>query len=340
LGQGPQPFIANGRHSRKNPPFVTFDSSCLRILANMDFDQLNTFVAVADLGNFSRAGERVFRSQSAVSAQIRQLEEEYGAKLFDRTKKAARLTPSGELLLEHARRLIAARDESLRAVADAGKDVRGVLSIGANETTFLYVLPGALSRYHQKNPRVRISVYRNFSHKVVQKVEDDHVELGVVTLPVRSPLLEVMPVFRDPLVWIAPPDGPLGKRGKSSLAKIAEHGLIFHKTGSMRRLMEKQLRSYRDHLHISMELTSAELVKKFVAAGLGASMISKSFVEDEVRNGTLKILDVDEETTYRELGIVMREGKTLSRAAQAFIAEMSSAAADGLRPTKSLAITA
>ncbi len=288
----------------------------------MDFDQLNTFVAVAELGNFSRAGERVFRSQSAVSAQIRQLEDEYGARLFDRTKKAANLTPAGRLLLEHARRLIAARDDSLRAVADSDSEVRGVLSVGANETTFLYVLPEILSRYHKANPRVRVSVYRNFSHKVLQKVEDDQVEVGVVTLPVRSPLLESTPVFRDQLVWIAPATSPLVDRQAIPLAELAEQGLILHKTGSMRHLMERQLRPHRNHLLVNMELTSAELVKKFVAAGLGISMISRRFVESEVGNGTLSILDVDAEPSHRELGVVVRSGKTLSRAAIAFIAEV------------------
>ncbi len=297
----------------------------------MDFDQLNTFVAVAELENFSRAGERVFRSQSAVSAQIRQLEEEYGAKLFDRTKKAAKLTPAGELLLAHARRLIAARDESLRAVADSGDQVRGVLSIGANETTFLYVLPETLSRYHKANPLVRVSVYRNFTHKVLQKLEDDQIEVGVVTLPVRSPMLKVAPIFRDSLVWIASPSSPLAQRKKISLAEIAEHGLIFHRTGSMRRLMERQLRPFRDKLLVSMELTSAELVKRFVAAGLGASMISKRFVLDDIRDGSLRILNVDAETSYRELGVVVREGKTLSRAAEAFVTEVTATA--GTRTT-------
>ena len=307
----------------------------------MDFDQLNTFVAVAELENFSRAGERVFLSQSAVSAQIRQLEEEYGARLFDRTKKAAKLTPAGQLLLEHASRLIAARDESLRAVADAGEQVRGVLSIGANETTFLYVLPEILSRFHRVNPMVRISVYRNFSHKVLQKVEDDQVELGVVTLPVRSSMLTVTPIFRDALVWIVPPTSPLAAKKIVTLAEIAEHGLIFHKTGSMRRLMERQLRPFRERLAVSMELTSAELVKKFVAAGLGASMISKRFVRDEIRDGSLKLINVDAAASYRELGVVVREGKTLSRAALAFLDQVSkSAETEQLRGKTRLAVTA
>src|SRR5512142_2579664 len=169
----------------------------------MDFDQLITFLQVAELGNFSRAAEKVLRSQPAVSAQIRQLEDEYGTRLFDRTKKSVTLTPAGELLLEYVKRLIALRQDSLRAIADSGTETRGVLSIGANETTFLYVLPDTLARYHRLYPQVRITVYRNFSHKVLQKVEDDEVELGIVTIPVRSTSLTVVPIFRDPLVWIA-----------------------------------------------------------------------------------------------------------------------------------------
>src|SRR3954471_21060367 len=107
----------------------------------MDFDQLVTFFEVAKLGNFSRAGQKVFRSQSAVSAQIRQLEQEYGERLLDRVGKTVRLTPAGEVLFEYAQRMIAMRNESLRAVADQSSSPRGLLSIGANEATCLYVLP-------------------------------------------------------------------------------------------------------------------------------------------------------------------------------------------------------
>ena len=93
----------------------------------MDFDQLNTFVHVAKLKSFSRAGHKVFRSQSAVSAQIRQLEQAYNTKLFDRTAKSVELTPAGEVLFEHAGRMLELRDESLQAVADLGKFVQGSL---------------------------------------------------------------------------------------------------------------------------------------------------------------------------------------------------------------------
>jgi DNA-binding transcriptional LysR family regulator len=285
----------------------------------MDFDQLVTFVAVAELGNFSRAAEKVLRTQPAISAQIRKLEEENNARLFDRTKKSVTLTPAGERFLEYARQLINLRSEALQVVADSGTDVRGILSIGANETTFLYVLPELLSQYHAQHPEVRISVYRNFSHKVLQKVEDNVAELGVVTMPVRSSSLVVVPIFRDPLVWIASGKSPLARRKDLTLKELAQADLILHKMGSLRRIMEKQLRPFRPQLKVTMELTSAEMVKKFVAAGLGVSMISEAFVQQEVRDGRITILRPPAETMYRELGLVYRDSRSLSRAANTFL---------------------
>src|SRR5512135_119397 len=118
----------------------------------MDFDQLTTFLEITRLGNFSRAADKVFRSQSAVSAQIRQLEQDYGAKLLDRSGKKVQLTPAGRVLAEYATRLVGLRSESMRAVADADATPRGVLAIGANEATCLYVLPGAFTQYHRLYP--------------------------------------------------------------------------------------------------------------------------------------------------------------------------------------------
>jgi DNA-binding transcriptional LysR family regulator len=286
----------------------------------MDFDQLQTFVEVAAAGNFSRAAEKVLRSQPAVSAQIRQLEQEYGEKLFDRTKKSVRLTPAGELFLEYVQRMLALRDESLRAIADSGAVTRGVLSIGANETTFLYVLPELLSQYHRQHPKVRISIYRNFSHKVLEKVEDGAIDMGVVTTPVKAPSLEAVPFFRDPLIWIAAADHPLAHKRPVKLADMAEQDLILHKVGSLRRLMEKQLRPFRPQLRVTMELTSAEIVKKFVAAGLGISMMSEKFVAEDIREGKLCKLHAENDLGWRELALVYHREHSLSNAAEAFIA--------------------
>ena len=143
----------------------------------MDFDQLVTFLEVAKLGSFSRAGQKVFRSQSAVSAQIRQLEQEYGDRLLDRSGKDVTLTPAGRVLFAYAERLLQMRDESLLAVADQGASPRGTLVIGANEATCLYVLPDVFAKYCHLYPSVQISIYRNFSYKIVEKLENGTIEV-------------------------------------------------------------------------------------------------------------------------------------------------------------------
>src|SRR5258708_14374105 len=113
----------------------------------MDFDQLATFLEVAKLGSFSRAGQKVFRSQSAVSAQIRQLEQAYGDRLLDRTGKAVTLTPAGRVLFAYAERMLQMRDESQLAVADQGSTPRATITVSANEPTCLYALPAAFPQY-------------------------------------------------------------------------------------------------------------------------------------------------------------------------------------------------
>src|SRR5438270_2428725 len=205
----------------------------------MDFDQLNTFVEVAKHGSFSLAGRKVFRSQSAVSAQIRQLEQEYGEKLFGRMGKTVRLTPAGEVLFEYAERFLSLRQESLRAVADQSEMPRGILAIGANEATCLYVLPEFFSRFHRMFPDVQISIYRNFSHKILQRVEDGTIDLGIVTLPVKSPSLKVHSIYNDRLRFMVSTRNPLAHRLKITLGEVASKQLIIPRTGYTRQLLDK-----------------------------------------------------------------------------------------------------
>lgn len=286
----------------------------------MDFDHLITFVEIAKQGSFSRAGQKLFRSQPAVSAQIRQLEQEYGQKLFDRVGKSVQLTAAGEALLEYASKLLTLRNESLRAVADQASTPRGTLAVGANEATCLYVLPDIFAQYNQHYPHVQISIYRNFSHKVVEKIEDGTVDVGIVTLPVKAPSLRVHSIFRDRIMLMTSPTNPLAKFKSVTTAQVAEQPQIFPKTGFMRQVLDKQFRPYRSHLQISMELPSVGMIKRFVAAGLGVSLISETFARDEVRSGKAKLIPVSDMDVWRELGLVYRRDRTLPRSAAAFVA--------------------
>ena len=285
----------------------------------MDFDHLITFLEIAKQGSFSRAGQKLYRSQPAVSAQIRQLEQEYGQKLFDRVGKSVRLTVAGETLQEFAGRLLILRNESLRAVADQAATPRGTLAVGANEATCLYVLPEIFGEYSRKFPAVQISIYRNFSHKVLEKVEDGTVDVGIVTMPVKSPSLKVHSIFRDRLMLMVSPNNPLASYKIVSTADIAEQPLIFPKTGFMRQVLDKQFRPFRSRMRVAMDLPSVGMIKVFVAAGLGVSIISESFARDEVRNGQVKLIPITDMEVWRELGLVYRRDRTLPRSAAAFV---------------------
>src|SRR5258707_7554681 len=131
----------------------------------MDFDKLTIFVQVAKLKSFSKAGKKVFRSQSAVSAQIRQLEQAYKAKLLDRSAKSVELTPAGQVLFDYAERLLRLRDESVQVVADRGNVVQGAVVFGADEATCPYLFAGIFSEVQPRYSPVHISIYCQFKHQ-------------------------------------------------------------------------------------------------------------------------------------------------------------------------------
>jgi LysR family transcriptional regulator, low CO2-responsive transcriptional regulator len=285
----------------------------------MDFDQLITFLEVARQRSFSRAGEKVFRSQSAVSAQIRQLEQEYGDRLLDRSGKTVKLTPAGQIFYEYALRLKSLRDESLVAVADHGQTPRGTLMVGANEATCLYVLPEVFGEYCRHYPDVQISIYRNFTYKIVEKLENGSLDVGVLSLPVQSPSLKVQPIFRDRLMLMVSPKNSLAKMKSAHISEVVKHPLLLPKTGHTRRLLDKLFREYNSELKVRMELPSIGMIKSFVAADLGISLISASFARDEVAAGRVKLIELEGAELWRELGLAYRRDRTLSVAAKAFI---------------------
>ena len=285
----------------------------------MDFDQLTTFLEVVKLGNFSRAGEKVFRSQSAVSAQIRQLEQEYGTRLLDRSGKRVALTPAGDVLFEYANRLLALRGESLRAVADQDSTPRGVLAIGANEATCLYVLPDTFGEYRRRYSDVQISIYRNFSHKILERLQDGLIDVGIVTMPVKAPSLVVRRIFHDRLMLMTSPNHPLAEMDAVPVEAMVNYPVILPKAGHTRKTMDKLLRPYQSQLRIAMELPSIAMIKAFVASGMGISLISESFARKECRAGDLALVPMADANLSRELALVYHQDRTLPRSAVAFI---------------------
>jgi len=154
---------------------------------------------------------------------------------------------------------------------------------------------------------------------VLEKVEDGTVDVGIVTMPVKSPSLKVHSIYRDRLMLMVSPANPLASYKTVRTADIAGQPLIFPKTGFTRQVLDKQFRPFRSRLRITMELASVGMIKRFVAAGLGVSLISEGFAQDEVRAGQVKLIPVSDMEVWRELGLVYRRDRTLPRSASAFV---------------------
>lgn len=285
----------------------------------MDFDQLETFQEVARLSSFSRAAEKRFRTQPAISSQIRSLEEEIGAKLLDRSGGKVSLTASGKLFLKYVEDTLEARRSIFTAIAETERVPRGEIIVGANEGTCLHILPEVFADFKKQYPDVAVNIKRADYAKILESVIDNSVDFGVVSLPVTDNRLTVVPIHKDELVAIVPPHHVVAKLKSVTLAEVANYPLLVPKVGHTRDALENLFHERRLKPRYSMELDSSELLKRFVAVDVGVGFISRSNATEDVLAGLLKTVPLSDAQIRRDLALVFRKDKALSRAALAFI---------------------
>ncbi len=285
----------------------------------MDFDQIASFLEVARGSSFSRAAEKRFRTQPAISSQIRTLEEEVGAKLLDRSGGRVSLTASGKLFLQYAEDALASRKAVIAAMAETEREPRGEIVVGANEGTCLHILPEVFAEFRKKHPAVAINIQRSDYAKILESVVDNTVDFGVVSLPITDPRLTVVLIHRDELVIIAPTSHPLARVKSATVAEVSKFPLVVPKAGHTRDALQALFRERRLKPRFSMELDSSELLKRFVAAGVGVGFIARSNVQEDVRANVLATILISDVTIRRDLALIFRKDKALSRAARAFI---------------------
>ncbi|MGZ4833552.1 MAG: LysR substrate-binding domain-containing protein [Terriglobales bacterium] len=285
----------------------------------MDFDQLETFLEVARLSSFSRAAEKRFRTQPAISAQIRALEDEIGARLLDRSGGKVSLTAAGKVFQKYAEDALQSRRGVITAMAEMERVPRGEIVVGANEGTCLHVLPEVFAEFKKQYPAVSVNINRLESAGILGSVLDNSVDFGVVSLPVNDNRLTVVPIHRDELVIITPLRHPLSKAKAASLADAANYPLLVPEAGHTRDAIEQLFHERKLKMNVSMELDSSELLKRFVAVDVGIGFIARSNVLEDVRAGVLAALAISDATIRRDLALVFRKDKALSRAALAFI---------------------
>ena len=285
----------------------------------MDFDQLETFLEVARHASFSRAAEKRFRTQPAISAQIRALEEEVGARLFDRSGGRVALTAPGKVFQRYAEQALESRRAALAAVGEMERVPRGEIVVGANEATCLHILPEVFADFKKQYASVAVSIHRSERARIMEAIIENSVDFGVVSLPVADNRLTVVPIHRDELVVIVPPRHPLAKRKNVAVADVVQYPLLLPKAGRTRDAIENLFHERRLRPNISMELDSSELLKRFVAADVGVGFIARSNVVEDVRAKVLAALPLADAQIKRDLALVFRKDKALSRAALAFI---------------------
>jgi DNA-binding transcriptional LysR family regulator len=285
----------------------------------MDFDQLETFLEVARHSSFSRAAEKRFRTQPAISAQIRALEEEVGAKLLDRSGGKVSLTAAGKVFQRYAEESLAARKAVIAAVAEMERVPRGEIIVAANEGTCLHVLPEVFAEFKKQYPAVAVNINRLESTAILESVIENSVDFGVVALPVTDNRLTIVQIHRDELVAIVEPTHPLSRSKSVTLEQVAKYPLLMPEHGRTRDALEQLYHERKLKLNISMELDSSELLKAFVAAGVGVGFIARSNVVQDIKAGTLSAVPISDATVRRDMALVFRKDKALSRAALAFI---------------------
>lgn len=285
----------------------------------MELSQLEVFLAVARERRFSRAAEKLYRTQSAVSQTIRKLEDELGEALFDRSSREGVLTDAGKVLFDYAEKLINLRSEATESLTELRELQKGKLVIAANEFTVLYLLP-ILAVFRRLHPMIKISVERALGSHIPDDVLLYRSEFGVLSYEPQEPTLRCIVVYLDELVFVAPPGHPLATAAEVSIRQLGAESFVAHIVSSPYR--EKVIQLFKTHktpLHMDLELPTLQAIKQFVAQGSGVALVPEISVESELARGELVRIPVHELQIKRKLRLIYRMDANLSHAGRAFL---------------------
>jgi len=285
----------------------------------MDLDQLHTFLEIVRLKSFSKAAQTCYRTQPAISAQVRQLEQELNTPLFERFGSRISLTTAGRIFCQYAEQILELRKQVQNVINELEHTPRGELVIAANEATCIYVLPRVFSEFKRLFPNVQLLVERSYGSRIVEALMENVADFGITQLPVHERKVQVVRIHSDEIKVIVPPQHPLAGASSVAAAELVDYPMLLPKYGTTRARLNEWLELVEDSLHISMELDSTEMVKQFVKAGLGVSFLAVSHCQDDLGAGRLHGLSLAPEPMMRRVGLVYRKDKALSKAALGFI---------------------
>jgi DNA-binding transcriptional LysR family regulator len=285
----------------------------------MELYPLQVFLTVAAEKSFSRAAERLLRTQPAVSLAVQRLEAELGEKLIDRSAKELLLTDAGRTVLDYARRFESLRHELENSLAELRDNSAGRLVIGANESTTLYLL-SHIGNYRRLYPKVKVQVRRSFSSKIPMELIDGNLELGLISYDPGDDRLISTIIYTDSLVFVVSPQHRFADRESVSITELDMETFIAHNVISPYR--EVVLREFQRHkvpLNMEVEMPTVETIRKLVQSNQGVAFMPRMCVGPELEQGTLRAVKVNELHVERKIRLVYPARRALSHAAKAFL---------------------
>jgi DNA-binding transcriptional LysR family regulator len=285
----------------------------------MELYPLKVFLTVASEKSFSRAGEKLLRTQPAVSLAIQKLESDLQERLIDRSGKELLLTDAGRIVYEYARRFENLEGQLENALAELRDNSAGRLTVGANESTSLYLL-GHIERYRRMYPKVKVQVRRSLSSKIPSQLIDGDLELGVISYDPADDRLHSMVLFTDHLAFVVSPAHRFANREHVSINELGMETFIAHNVLSpYRAVVLKEFQRYKVALNMDVEMPTVETIRKMVQRNEGVAFLPRMCVEQELKQDTLREVRVRELSMERKIHLVSPAKRSLSHAARAFL---------------------
>lgn len=272
-------------------------------------------IAVADNASFTRASQQLYVAQSAISRKIKLLEEELGEPIFKRVNRKIYVTPAGQTLLRYARRIFLDMRNAKLEISEIAHLERGQLRVGAGMLACTYILPPVLEKFKALHPRIELEVITAPTDTLLSKLQDNLIELGVLTLPIKQTDLRVVPLIREEMVVVTSPKHPvLSQKNRINAEELQDYPLIlFPKEARTRNVLEEFFHSAGIAPRIVMEAENVALIKPLVKIDLGISIIPLRSVSDELERGELHCLKIMDHNLVRRVGLVYHKAEYIPK---------------------------
>jgi LysR family hydrogen peroxide-inducible transcriptional activator len=291
----------------------------------MELHQLRYFCSVADTGSFSRGAEHSHVSQPSLSQQIRKLEDELGARLFDRLGRSIRLTELGKAFLPRARAVLRELESARGDVAEQKDSAGGAITIGVIPTVAPYLLPKQLSAFARAFPEAQLTVVEDITPVLLDRLRAGTIDLAVLALPVRGHEFESFPILTERLFAALPREHRFGKQKSIALKDLrAEPFLLLRDGHCFRDTAVAACDRVRLHPQVVFESGQFSSLIGMVVAGMGVSIVPEMAIEEKTLCRYVRIAD---EQASRTIGVVRLRGRSFTRAQEAFLAQLRETAA-------------